>query len=102
MMDYMYKKDSGFPSIFAPNGPSDFVNHYGLDYELDWASVWEFSYFFIVITLLFSIISGIIIDTFGLFRDEEDEKKKNKKDFCLMCRIDKATIDKLSFKSTGF
>lgn len=96
IFDYMYKNDGGITSYFAPNGPDDFVQYYGPNYTLDWGSLWDFLYFFIIITLLFSIVSGIIIDTFGLLRDEEDEKKRNKKDFCLICSIDRGTIDKLS------
>lgn len=92
----MYKADGGITSKFAPDGPSNFIDYYGLDYKLNWKSLWDFLYFFVIITLLFEIISGIIIDTFGLLRDEEDERKKNKRDFCLICSIDRATIDKLS------
>lgn len=33
----------------------------------------EFVYVFVVISLLYSIITGIIIDTFGVLRDEADE-----------------------------
>lgn len=92
----MYKNDGGITSFFSPDGHDVFMDYYGVNYKLNWGSLWDFAYFFIVITLLFSIMSGIIIDTFGLLRDEEDERNKNKKDFCLICSIDRATIDKLS------
>ncbi|EAR83298.2 MIR domain protein (macronuclear) [Tetrahymena thermophila SB210] len=102
IFDYMYKNDGGITSFFAPNGPDDFLEYYGANYSLDWLSLWNFLYFFIIITLLFSIVTGIIIDTFGLLRDEEDQKKRNKKDSCLICSIDRAIIDKVSPHNQGF
>ncbi|KAL4507294.1 hypothetical protein ABPG72_002087 [Tetrahymena utriculariae] len=102
IFDYMYKNDGGITSFFAPNGPDDFLQYYGANYSLDWLSLWNFLYFFIIITLLFSIVTGIIIDTFGLLRDEEDQKKRNKKDSCLICSIDRAIIDKVSPHNQGF
>ncbi|KAL4460255.1 hypothetical protein ABPG74_000006 [Tetrahymena malaccensis] len=102
IFDYMYKNDGGITSFFAPNGPDDFLQYYGANYSLDWLSLWNFLYFFIIITLLFSIVTGIIIDTFGLLRDEEDQKKRNIKDSCLICSIDRAIIDKVSPHNQGF
>lgn len=96
IFDYMYKNDGGITSLFAPGGNDELVSFYGINYILNWGSLWDFLYVFLIITLLFSIVSGIIIDTFGLLRDEEDERRRSKRDYCLICSIDRATIDKMS------
>lgn len=40
---------------------------------LNLRSLVEFTYVFIVLTLIYSIITGIVIDDFGVQRDEEEK-----------------------------
>lgn len=62
----------------------------------------EFFYVFSVILLLSSIITGIIIDTFSVLREENEEQLKDIQGYCLICGIDRGSIDKKSKNKKGF
>lgn len=65
------KTDGGIAGYFLNSEyQQDLYNNE--NFTISARSVVEFTYVFIVISLLFSIITGIIIDTFGLLRDEAD------------------------------
>ncbi len=51
--------------------------------------------YFIFFGLLFgNIVSGIMIDTFAELRDWRNEVERDKKTYCFICGIDKATLEK--------
>ena len=52
-----------------------------------WRVLFDFGAFFVLAIILMQIISGIIIDTFGLLRDQEMEKTKDKKSNCFICGL---------------
>ena len=62
----------------------------------------EFTYILFVLDIVQAIITGIIIDTFGVLRDETEKKKEDIEGFCLVCGIDRGTIDKKSKHKKGF
>ena len=56
------------------------------EYRLNGARVgFDFSFFFIVPTLLLSILSGIIIDNFGQRRARSDNIRQRQKEQCFIC-----------------
>jgi uncharacterized membrane protein YdcZ (DUF606 family) len=48
----------------------------------------------LVVEVLYSIITGIIIDTFGVLREESEVIEQDIIGTCLICGIDRGTIDK--------
>ena len=48
-------------------------------------TVMDLSFFLLVNIILLNVVFGIIIDTFGMFRDEKLEKMKDKEDVCYVC-----------------
>jgi hypothetical protein len=44
-------------------------------------------YNMIIVIVLSAVVSGIIIDTFGALRDQENEKVKDIRDKCFICGI---------------
>lgn len=69
---------------------------------MNWLSLVEFTYILVVVEIVGSIITGIIIDTFGVLRDEASEKKEDIEGYCLICGFDRGTIDKKSRHRKGF
>ena len=57
-------------------------------------SVYDMSFFFIVITILLNIIFGIIIDTFAELRDAKKKKDNDKKNICFICGHDSPTFER--------
>ena len=55
--------------------------------------LYQFSFWCFVITVLLSIIFGIIIDTFSQLRTEHQEKKKHMEGVCFICGVDRLTLD---------
>ena len=52
-------------------------------------TIFDTSFNFFLIVILMNIVSGIIIDTFGLLRDQETEKELDKKSNSFICGLDK-------------
>lgn len=52
--------------------------------------------------MLSSIITGIIIDTFSVLREESEVRQKDIDGYCLICGIDRGTIDKKAKNKKGF
>lgn len=57
-------------------------------------SLYDLSFFLLVITILLNIIFGIIIDTFAQLRDIDLSIINDTKNTCFICGIDKAVFDK--------
>lgn len=55
-----------------------------------------------MINLLYAIITGIIIDTFGVLREEHEAKESDIQGYCLICGIERGTIDKKGKHKKGF
>jgi hypothetical protein len=61
-----FKKDSGAPGYVAING-SVYENP---DFRYGLLNFWEFCYYFFAISLVYSIFTGLILDSFGTDREE--------------------------------
>ena len=49
--------------------------------------IFDTGFNFVLIIIMMNIVSGIIIDTFGLLRDQETEKEQDKKSNCFICGL---------------
>jgi inositol 1,4,5-triphosphate receptor type 1 len=47
-------------------------------------------------------LSGIIIDTFAVLREEDAKKKDDMENFCFICGIEKDVFDKKGENKKGF
>ena len=52
--------------------------------------------------IVLSIVTGIIIDTFGSLREEYNEYIKDTETFCFICGFERETLDKESEEKDGF
>ena len=51
---------------------------------------------------MLNIVFGIIIDTFAVLREEEEQKKNDMYNNCFICSFDRDTLDKKSDTKKGF
>lgn len=96
-MDVTFKTDGG--SVGYVSSSDVYADE---NYRYSLLNFWEFVYYFVVISLLYSIITGIIIDSFGVLRDEAEELDNDIKGFCLICGIDRGTLEKKAKHKKGF
>ncbi|KAI8365871.1 hypothetical protein EDC96DRAFT_509091 [Choanephora cucurbitarum] len=52
-----------------------------------WRTVFEMSFYLVVVVFLLNVIFGIIFDTFGHLRDERSSIQQDMKDSCFICSI---------------
>ena len=50
-------------------------------------TAFDFSFNFILVIIMINIVSGLIIDTFGALRDQDQEKNRDKKSNCFICGL---------------
>lgn len=55
----------------------------------------------ILVIIMVNIVAGIIIDTFGSLREEENNKNRDIEDKCFICGNLKTTFDRLSDSAAG-
>lgn len=63
-------------------------------------SIFDLTFFLIVITILLNIIFGIIIDTFAQLRNEKYLQEDDIRNVCFICGLDRQTFDRET--SEGF
>ncbi|CAD8161563.1 unnamed protein product [Paramecium pentaurelia] len=97
ILDVTFKTDGG--SVGYVSSSDVYADE---NYRYSILNFWEFVYVFVVISLLYSIITGIIIDSFGVLRDEAEELDNDIKGFCLICGIDRGTLEKKAKHKKGF
>nr|CCC21103.1 TPA: calcium-release channel VI-2b [Paramecium tetraurelia] len=97
ILDVTFKTDGG--SVGFVSSSDVYADE---NYRYSILNFWEFVYVFVVISLLYSIITGIIIDSFGVLRDEAEELDNDIKGFCLICGIDRGTLEKKAKHKKGF
>ena len=74
-------------ALMPPPDPSDsMVQYLGV-------VLYQFTFWCIVITILLSLIFGIIIDTFSHLRTEHREKEMHMDGTCFICGVDRLTLD---------
>jgi len=54
--------------------------------------VFQMTFMFIVIIIMFNILFGIVIDTFAELRDKKSLKDLDMRNICYMCAIDRSTV----------
>lgn len=57
-------------------------------------SVYDLTFFILVITILLNIIFGIIIDTFAQLRGEKSLIDEDIKNLCFICGLDRQTFER--------
>ncbi|CAI2365997.1 unnamed protein product [Moneuplotes crassus] len=86
IFDSWYK--FGLGAFLAENGRSSILEQVEerMEYKIHASRmIFDFLFFFIVPTLLLSILSGIIIDNFGERRAKSDSIKQRQNDLCFVC-----------------
>ena len=58
-----------------------------------WITLYQFTYYLIVITVLLNVIFGIIIDTFGELRTTQERVTRSMRNACFICGVDRFTFD---------
>ncbi|CAD8080090.1 unnamed protein product [Paramecium sonneborni] len=101
ILDVTFKKDGGSTGYVAASDgiSSTYANP---DFRFGILNFWEFCYYFFVISLTYSIFTGLILDSFGADREEAEELETDIKEFCLVCGIDKSIIEKKTKHKKGF
>ena len=59
-----------------------------------WRSIFDFSFFVVLIVILLNIIFGIIIDTFSDLRGQKAEHDETFATHCFICNLPAATFDR--------
>mmetsp|Transcript_93713 Transcript_93713/g.176183 ORF Transcript_93713/g.176183 Transcript_93713/m.176183 type:complete len:1880 (-) Transcript_93713:93-5732(-) len=59
---------------------------------------YDLAYFVVVSILVFNMVTGIIIDTFGAIRDEEEFREDKLSNFCFISGLSRAQIDNAALK----
>ena len=57
---------------------------------------------YVLVILMVSIVSGLIIDTFGSLRQKDAEKNKDIKEKCFICGNLKTDFDRINESADGF
>ncbi|KRW98640.1 hypothetical protein PPERSA_00228 [Pseudocohnilembus persalinus] len=96
MFDSTFKYDGGFVGLFS----WDAIQYIESDFVIDWKAIYDFLYNFIILVLVLEMLSGIIIDTFGELRSENEEKEKDRKNYCFICGLNRRDLDHLSAKQS--
>ncbi|EGR32738.1 MIR domain protein [Ichthyophthirius multifiliis] len=52
---------------------------------------------YVLVTIMINIVSGIIIDNFGILRDKQNEKNQDMNNYCFICGIEKLSLQKFQF-----
>ncbi|XP_071832667.1 ryanodine receptor 2-like isoform X4 [Apostichopus japonicus] len=66
----------------------------GDDYEFE-RILFDITFFFFVIVILLAIIQGLIIDSFGELRDQQEQVKEDMETKCFICGIGQEYFDKV-------
>lgn len=61
-------------------------------------AAFDYLFFWVFTILIFSMVSGVIIDTFGAIRDEQDERQEKLSNFCFISGLPGEMIDKAGRK----
>ncbi|KAL4460004.1 hypothetical protein ABPG74_003530 [Tetrahymena malaccensis] len=54
----------------------------------------DFLYAFVITVLILQIIQGLIIDTFALIREEQEQRVREMETYCFICGRDRESLDK--------
>lgn len=65
----------------------------------NYRSLYDITFKFTVVIIMLSIVKGIIVDTFGALREEDQEKTEDMEGKCYMCGIERESFDKIRTKT---
>ena len=65
MVDTTFKNPGGFTAFFKLPHLSDYTDE---NYHLGWSIIFDYLYVFLIISLLMSMLYGIVISNFGKLR----------------------------------
>ena len=97
--DWTFKANGGVGGYLTDNQTGD-KDTYEPKYEIK-RFVYDNTSNIILVIIMVNIVAGIIIDTFGSLRENENNKNRDIEDKCFMCGNLKTTFDRLSDSTTG-
>jgi len=91
--DYTFKANGGIGGQLQEEAPGDYkVGRYIFDNLSN----------LILVIIMTNIVSGIIIDTFGSLREQEDDRECDTQDLCFICGYTRETFDRQADHKYGF
>ena len=103
---YLVSFDQGYKTGAGPGASDDLKKPYterqGNSIKVNPGRyIFDYSYFFILIVIIFSILTGIIIDKFSELRSRTDELETDNKTLCFICGQTDIELDNKN-KDNGF
>ena len=95
-LDKSFKTDGAIGGYMNPITISD------NDYNFMFRFFFDNSFFLLIMVILFNILLGIIIDTFGSLRAELKAYTWDRANICFICGFDRETLEKVSKERNGF
>ena len=65
----------------------------------DYRALYDITFKFLVPIILLSIVKGVIVDTFGALREEDQAKTEDMETKCYICGIERESFDKIRTKT---
>jgi len=72
--------------VYDPNTKGDFFLN----------TLFDLSFFILIIILMLNLIFGMIIDAFGELRDEKNENDDDKQNSCFICGLERSEYERIS------
>lgn len=76
----------------------DFFNE-NATFENDYRALYDITFKILVPIIMLSIVKGIIVDTFGALREEDQQKTEDMESRCFICGIERESFDKIRTKT---
>ncbi|EFC39952.1 predicted protein [Naegleria gruberi] len=80
MLDYGFRGESFWEDIYDPNVSVQ-------------RAILDLSFLVIVIVLLVNVVFGVILDSFEVLRNEREDRKKDIRDKCFICGLERTKFD---------
>lgn len=100
--DFTFKSNGGIGSQLDALQQSYFLSNPDLP-KFTWTRfAFDNLFTILIVIIMVTIVAGIIIDTFGLLRDNENAKLKDMQQVCFMCGLQKETFERQVDLKKGF
>lgn len=100
--DFTFKSNGGIGSQLDSLQQGYFNNNPDLP-KFTWTRfAFDNLFTILIVIVMVTIVAGIIIDTFGLLRDNENAKLKDMQQVCFMCGLQKETFERQVDLKKGF
>ena len=90
VIDYGLRAGGGIGDFMPPN---TYFNDSKLTYYI--RLIHDVIFFMVIIITFFNIIFGIIIDTFGALREQNNEMEEDMRNVCYICGIERQDVSAL-------